>query len=156
MVTFADWEMPVWYAGLGAEHQLVRTRVGLFDVSHMGEFVVHGRDALTNLRRLLTNDAVQLEDEQVQYSLIVNDDGGTVDDLLVYRLSGAGYLLVVNAGHIDKDRAWLVEHLQGDAQLDDRSGDTALLALQGPLAPTVLSELTRLPIWTMGYYHFDR
>jgi aminomethyltransferase len=156
MVTFADWEMPVWYSGLVAEHQAVRTAVGLFDVSHMGEFVVHGSDALANLRRLLTNDAALLEDGQVQYSLIVNDTGGTVDDLLVYRLSGEVYLLVVNASNIDKDRSWLAGHLEGAAELDDRSDDTALLALQGMRAPTVLSALTRLPVWQMGYYHFDR
>lgn len=156
IVEFAGWEMPVWYEGIAAEHQAVRTRVGLFDVSHMGEFVIHGPDALANLRRLLTNDAATLEDNQAQYTLMPNESGGTVDDLLLYRLGSDVYLLVVNAANIDKDRSWLEEHLEGDVQLDDRSDDTGLIAVQGPRAPTVLSELTRMSIWKMGYYHFDR
>jgi aminomethyltransferase len=156
MVEFAGYQMPVWYEGIVAEHEAVRTRVGLFDVSHMGEFVVHGPDALTNLRRLLTNDAAALEDNQAQYSLIPNERGGTVDDLLVYRLSADAYLLVVNASNVDKDREWLRGHLAGRAELDDRSGDTALVALQGPRAPVVLAGTTRLPVTALPYYHFDR
>jgi len=156
MVEFAGWQMPLWYEGITQEHQAVRTRVGLFDVSHMGELVVYGPDALDNLRRLLTNDAASLVDNQAQYSLLLNERGGTVDDLLVYRMSADVYLLVVNAANIDKDRAWLEEHLAGDATLDDRSDDTALVAIQGPLAPTVLSETTRIPVWGMKYYRFAR
>lgn len=156
MIQFADWEMPVWYEGITSEHEAVRTRVGLFDVSHMGEFVVHGPDALANLRRLLTNDAASLEDGQAQYTLIPNESGGTVDDLLAYKLSDGVYLLVVNAANIDKDAEWLRGHLDGRAVLDDESDEKALIAVQGRLAPTVLSELTRLPLWTMEYYHFAR
>jgi aminomethyltransferase len=126
----------------------------LFDVSHMGEFVIHGPDALANLRRLLTNDAASLETGQAHYTLIPNEAGGTVDDLLVYRLSEAAYLLVVNAANIGKDAAWLSSHLEGLAEFDDESDAKALIAVQGPLAPAVLSEVTRLPVWAMEYYHF--
>lgn len=156
MIQFADWEMPVWYEGITAEHEAVRTRVGLFDVSHMGEFVAHGPDALENLRRLLTNDAASLEIGQAQYTLIPNESGGTVDDLLAYRLGEDVYLLVVNAANIDKDFAWLSERMEGRAVLEDESAYKALIAVQGPLAPAVLSELTRLPVWGMEYYHFAR
>jgi len=156
MVEFGGWEMPVWYEGVVAEHRAVRTRAGLFDVSHMGEFVVHGPEALPYLRRMLTNDAAALEINRAQYTLMPNASGGTVDDLLLYRLAEDVFLMVVNAANIDKDRSWLESHLSGVVSLDDRSADTALLALQGPLAVTVLAGLTRLPVWTMEYYHFDR
>jgi aminomethyltransferase len=156
MIQFADWEMPVWYEGISSEHEAVRSRVGLFDVSHMGEFVVHGRDALANLRRLLTNDAASLGDGQAQYTLIPNESGGVVDDLLAYKLSDGVYLLVVNAANIEKDFAWLSEHIDGGSVIEDESDDKALIAIQGPLAPTVLSELTRVPVWGMEYYHFAR
>jgi len=156
MVEFAGWEMPIWYQGITHEHEAVRNRVGLFDVSHMGEFVLHGPDALPNLRRLLTNDAALLQDGQAQYSLLVNEDGGTVDDLLVYRMAEDVFLLVVNAANIGKDLAWLTAHLEGDVKLDDRSADTALVALQGPLAPAVLARLTPLSVWTLPYYGFQR
>jgi aminomethyltransferase len=156
IVEFGGWEMPVWYEGLTAEHVAVRHRVGLFDVSHMGEFVIHGPDALPFLRRMLTNDAASLEANQAHYTIMPNERGGTVDDLLLYRLGDGTFLTVVNAANIDKDRDWLASHLDGDVELDDRTMDMALLALQGPLAVTVLAELTRLPVWTMEYYHFDR
>lgn len=163
MVEFAGWEMPVWYAGIQAEHLAVRGQVGLFDVSHMGEFIVHGRDATAFLRRVLTNDVAALAVNQAQYSLIPNAEGGTVDDLLAYRLGDgergqAVYMLVVNAANIDKDLDWLRERIRESERvaIDDRSPDTALLALQGPRAAPVLAALTRLPVWHMDYYHFDR
>lgn len=163
MVEFAGWEMPVWYAGIQAEHAAVRTAVGLFDVSHMGEFIVRGRDARAVLRRALTNDVAELEIGEAQYTVLPNADGGTVDDLLAYRLPDDPrghplYLLVVNASNIDKDREWLRAQVRAgeDAVLDDRSGDMALVALQGPRAPAVLSAVTKLGVWQMGYYHFDR
>ena len=156
LTDFGGWEMPTWYAGIKAEHEAVRTKVGLFDVSHMGEFVVYGADAERELRRLLTNDVAELDIDQAQYTLMPNAEGGTVDDLLAYRLGVDVYLLVVNAANIEKDFAWLESQLEGQVRIDDGSSDKALLALQGPLAPTVLSGLTRLPIWGMGYYHFAR
>ncbi len=156
LTDFGGWEMPTWYAGIKAEHEAVRTRVGLFDVSHMGEFVIFGDHAERELRRLLTNDVAELADGQAQYTLLPNEQGGTVDDLLVYRLDEQAFLLVVNASNIDKDRAWLEGRLEGRVTLHDRSDDKALLALQGPLAATTLAPLTRLPIWTMDYYHFGR
>jgi len=163
LVEFAGWEMPVWYEGIQAEHHAVRTSVGLFDVSHMGEFIVHRRDALPFLRRTLTNDAAALVPGQAQYSLIPNAEGGTVDDLLVYRLpddprGDPVFLLVVNASNIDKDREWLRSQVRPEEKvdLDDRSDGMALVALQGPRAPAALAEVTRLPIWSMASYHFDR
>ncbi|RIL10972.1 glycine cleavage system aminomethyltransferase GcvT [bacterium] len=163
MVAFAGWEMPVWYAGIQAEHAAVREAVGLFDVSHMGEFIVHGRDGQAVLRRALTNDVAALEIGEAQYTLLPNAHGGTVDDLLAYRLPDNPrghpvYLLVVNASNIDKDRDWLRAQVRPgeDAVLDDRSGDMALVALQGPRAPAVLAAATRLDVWRMGYYRFDR
>jgi len=158
MTAFGGWDMPVWYEGIPAEHEAVRTRVGLFDVSHMGEFVVHGIKAEAALRRLLTNDVAALAEGEAQYTLLPNEAGGTVDDLLAYRLGPRAFVLVVNAGNIAKDREWLRAHL-GDprsAGLDDHSDRKALLALQGPRSADVLDGLTRLPVRTMPYYHFGR
>ncbi len=163
MVEFGGWEMPVWYAGIAAEHAAVRTRVGLFDVSHMGEFIVHGRHALPFLRRVLTNDVAALEAGQAQYTVLPNAQGGTVDDLLAYRLPNDPngdpvYLLVVNASNIDADRDWLRSQIRPDekAELDDRSDDMGLVALQGPRAAPVLAAVTRLGVWALPYYHFER
>jgi aminomethyltransferase len=160
MVEFGGWEMPVWYAGIVAEHTAVRTQVGLFDVSHMGEFVVHGPGALAFLRRVLTNDAADLAVNEAQYTLIPNAEGGTVDDLLVYRLGEDVFVLVVNAANIDGDRDWLLGQLAaelgGTVKLDDRSADTGLLALQGPRAEALLQPLTELDLAAIPYYHFER
>ncbi len=156
LVEFGGWEVPVWYEGIQAEHDAVRSRVGLFDVSHMGEFVVFGHSAEAALQRILTNDLAELKIGEAQYTLMPNDSGGTVDDLLVYRLADDVFLLVVNASNIDKDRAWIQSHLPGGAKLDDHSDSKALMALQGPRAPTVLAELSRIPVWSMDYYHFAR
>jgi len=163
MIEFGGWEMPVWYAGIQAEHQAVRQRVGLFDVCHMGEFIVHDADSTAFLRRVLTNDVLTLDVGQAQYSLLPNAAGGTVDDLLVYRLpagkkGGEVYLLVVNASNIDKDLSWLRSQV-GPAErvkIDDRSADTALIALQGPRAAMVMAEMTGMNVRQMGYYHFAR
>ena len=163
MIEFAGWEMPVWYAGIQAEHQAVRTRAGVFDVSHMGEFVVYGKDALSFLQRCLTNDAAELEIGEAQYSLIPNAEGGTVDDLLVYRLPNGTrdspvFLLVVNGANVDKDFAFFGEQVRKgeDVGLDNRSDDTALVAVQGPRAAMILNEITRIPVFHMKYYHFER
>ncbi|MCC7018811.1 MAG: glycine cleavage system aminomethyltransferase GcvT [Ardenticatenales bacterium] len=159
MTEFGGWDMPVWYAGIPAEHTAVRTAVGLFDVCHMGEFVVHGKGATAALRRLLTNDCAELKAGEAHYTLLPNADGGTVDDLLVYRLEEEVYILVVNAGTIDKDRVWLLDQLRrigSRAKLDDRSDEHGLLALQGPKALDILAGLTDLDVRSMAYYGFDR
>jgi aminomethyltransferase len=163
MVEFGGWEMPVWYEGIPAEHLAVRNFAGLFDVSHMGQFVVYDRDATAFLQRVLTNDVAELEPGQAQYTLLPNAAGGTVDDLLAYRLPDGKrghpvYLLVVNAGNIEKD--W--EHLAAQRRpeervgMDDHSEAKGLVALQGPRAPMILSELTRMPVFHMPYYGFER
>ena len=150
MVEFGGWEMPVWYAGIPIEHLAVRNHVGLFDVSHMGQFLVHGPAATDFLRRTLTNDVADLADGQAQYTLMPNDAGGTVDDLLAYRLAPERYLLVVNAGNIEKDFAWLRAQVRpaslGSLTLTDQSPDHALLALQGPRAEAVLARLTDIGV----------
>lgn len=156
MTQFGGWEMPVWYEGIAEEHRAVRQAVGLFDVSHMGEFVVHGAGALDFLRRVLTNDPGRLADNQAQYTLMPNRRGGTVDDLLCYRLGSGVYLLVVNAANIEKDLAWLQALAEPSVEIDDKSPSKALLALQGPRAVEVLAALTDLDVAGMGYYHFDR
>lgn len=145
-IDFGGWELPVQFAGIGKEHEAVRERAGLFDVSHMGEFIVAGNDAEAFLQRMTTNDVARLADGQAQYSLLCYPDGGTVDDLLVYRLGEGRYMLVVNASNIAKDFDWLQQHVDGDdATLEDRSAATALLALQGPAAAAIMAGLTADP-----------
>lgn len=156
MTEFGGWEMPVWYTGIQDEHNAVRQAVGLFDVSHMGEFVVYGAGALDFLRRVLTNDPGTLQINQAQYTLLPNLTGGTVDDLLCYKLDASVYLLVVNASNIEKDFAWLEGLREPSVKLDDRSSDKALLAVQGPAAIEVLRGITSLDVRGMDYYHFDR
>src|SRR5512142_1862852 len=136
MVPFAGWDMPVEYTGVTAEHLAVRTRAGLFDVSHMGEIEIAGKDALAAVQRISSNDASKLQVGQAQYSGLLTPQGTFVDDLLVYRLGPAHFMLVVNAGNIAKDYAWIAEHIKpaGDAVAVDASARYALLALQGPAA----------------------
>lgn len=155
MVDFGGWEMPVEYAGIREEHRAVRERAGLFDVSHMGEFDVAGPGAEAFLQRLTCNDVSKLSIGQVQYSAMLTPRGTFIDDLLVYRRSETGYLLVVNAGNTPKDFDH-ARRLGGgfDAALDDRSAAYALLALQGPVAERILSGLTDLDLPTIGYYFF--
>ena len=142
LVPFAGWEMPVQYAGVVDEHLAVRTRAGLFDVSHMGEVEIHGGQALDLVQRVTCNDAGRLQEGQAQYSALTTPQGAFVDDVLVHRLRGGRYLLVVNASNRDKDVAWIRSHAGGlDATVDDVSDGTALLALQGPAAPRILSRL---------------
>src|SRR5262245_55217647 len=136
MVPFGGWEMPVQYTSIIEEHRTVRQAVGLFDVSHMGEFEVEGPQALAALQHLTTNDAAALELGQVQYSLLCYPDGGIVDDLTLYRLGPDRYMLTVNASNIDKDWAWVTEQSArfGGARWRNVSADTALIAVQGPQA----------------------
>ncbi|MEB3196166.1 MAG: glycine cleavage system aminomethyltransferase GcvT [Candidatus Sericytochromatia bacterium] len=144
MVPFAGWEMPVQYSGILDEHHAVRQAAGLFDVSHMGEFQVRGVGAEAFVQRVVANDVARLAADQALYTQFTRPDGGTVDDLLVYRRPD-GFLLVVNASNIAKDWAWLKGHLSGDVELTDVSDDTAMLALQGPCAEQILAPIAVLP-----------
>ena len=154
MVEFGGWEMPVQYSGILEEHRRVRSAVGLFDVSHMGEFEVEGRGALAALQTLTTNDVTALEIGQVQYSLLPYPEGGLVDDLTVYRLGEDRYMVTVNASNIDKDWTWVTTH--GAAQWRNLSGDTGLIAVQGPRAEALVGDLADVDVRAIRYYHFAR
>ncbi len=156
MVPFSGWDMPVEYSGLSNEHQAVRTRAGIFDVSHMGEIEIAGKDALAAVQRISSNDASKLQVGQAQYSGLLTPQGTFVDDLLVYRLGPAHFLLVVNAGNIAKDYTWMAGHIQGvgDAVAVDSSSRYALIAVQGPEAVNVLQPLTGVDLNGMKYYWF--
>ena len=154
LVEFGGWEMPVQYNSILEEHRAVRTRAGLFDVSHMGEFGVRGTGGQAFLQHLVPNDVSRLTINQALYTQLCRPDGGVVDDLLIYRVAETEYLLVVNAGNIDKDFAWVQEQSTGfDVQLVNQSAETALLALQGPAALAILQPLTRVDLSAIGYYH---
>jgi len=157
MVSFGGWDMPVEYSGIVQEHMAVRTRAGLFDVSHMGEIEIAGRDALAAVQRISSNDASRLQAGQAQYSGLLSPRGTFVDDLLVYRLAPAHFLLVVNAGNIAKDYAWIAEQIKpvGDAVAVDASSRYALLAIQGPAAKEVLQPLTAVELDSIKYYWFS-
>ncbi|MGV8113240.1 MAG: glycine cleavage system aminomethyltransferase GcvT [Lentimicrobium sp.] len=156
MVPFAGFYMPVQYEGLNAEHETVRKGVGVFDVSHMGEFWVKGPKALEFVQWVTSNDASKLNDGKVQYSCFPNDKGGIVDDLLVYRINAETYLLVVNAANIDKDWAWCNSQNKMGATLYNASGEISQLAIQGPLALKAMQKLTDTPILDMEYYTFKK
>lgn len=155
LVEFGGFEMPVQYSGIIDEHLAVRKRVGVFDVSHMGEFEVRGGGALDFLQRVTVNDVSKLVEGKAQYSAMCYDDGGIVDDLLVYHC-GDYYMLVVNASNIQKDYEWLKAHIQGDVQLRDVSDETALLAVQGPKSLATLRNLTSVDLSKIEYYRFVR
>ncbi len=154
LVPFAGFEMPVQYTGLLDEHRAVRERAGLFDVSHMGEIVVRGSQALPALQRLVTNDLGKTADGQAQYSALCQPDGGIIDDIVVYRRSAEDLLVCVNASNRDKDFAWFRDNLKG-ADLRDEGDEWAQLALQGPKAVSILSRLTKLDLSKIGTYRFS-
>lgn len=154
IIDFGGWELPVQFTGIQKEHDAVRQQAGLFDVSHMGEVRIQGSDAFPCLQHLTTNDVAKLAPGQCQYSLLCYPDGGVVDDLLVYKLSDHDYMLVINASNIEKDIAWLQQHLTGEVELTNVSEETALLALQGPKAAHILGKLTDAPIQTLKTFHF--
>jgi aminomethyltransferase len=156
MVEFAGFFMPVQYEGLNAEHETVRKALGVFDVSHMGEFWVKGPKALEFVQWVTSNDASKLTDGKVQYSCFPNDKGGIVDDLLVYRINEETYLLVVNAANIDKDWAWVTSQNKMGATLYNASDEISQLAIQGPLALKAMQKLTDTPIEDMEYYTFKK
>jgi aminomethyltransferase len=153
-IDFGGWEMPVQFYGIQREHDAVRTQAGLFDVSHMGEFEVTGPQAETFLQQMTANDVSRLTPGQAQYTLMCYPDGGVVDDLLVYKLAGDRFMLVVNASNIEKDFAWLKVRLPEGVILHNRSAETALLALQGPLAENILSRVTETDVRGLSAFHF--
>jgi glycine cleavage system T protein (aminomethyltransferase) len=153
LVEFAGWEMPVQYAGILAEHEAVRTRVGLFDVSHMGEVVFRGPRALEALNRAFTNDLSRVADGQAQYGCLCRDTGGIVDDVVVYRRSAEDLLVCVNASNRAKDFEWLASHA-GGADVRNESDDWGQLALQGPLAAQLLQRITKVNLSQLRAYRF--
>jgi aminomethyltransferase len=152
MVPFAGYDMPVSYSGIIAEHQNVRQKVGMFDVSHMGEFIVKGEGATDLLQRVTSNDVSKLQKGDAQYSCLPNGKGGIVDDLLVYKLGKEEYMLVVNASNIEKDWNWIQQHNNAGVELKNISEDTALMAVQGPKAAEALQALTEVDLAGMKYY----
>lgn len=156
MVPFAGFNMPVQYSGINAEHETVRKDVGVFDVSHMGEFILKGEGALELIQRVSSNDASKLFDGKIQYSCLPNENGGIVDDLLVYRIDEKTYMLVVNASNIDKDWDWISKYNSGGVEMKNISDQTSLLAVQGPKAAAALQSLTDIDMAAMEYYTFKK
>lgn len=154
MVPFAGYNMPVRYSSDIEEHMTIRNGVGVFDVSHMGEFTIKGPQALDLIQRVTSNDASKLIDGQAQYSCLPNETGGIVDDLIVYKIRDSDYLLVVNASNIDKDWAWISKYNTKGAEMKNISDDICLFAVQGPKAVSVLQKLTKTDLSSIAYYHF--
>ncbi|MBT0607990.1 glycine cleavage system aminomethyltransferase GcvT [Aequorivita echinoideorum] len=154
MVPFAGYNMPVSYEGVNAEHETVRKGVGVFDVSHMGEFLITGPNALDLIQKVTSNDASKLVDGQAQYSCLPNDTGGIVDDLIVYRLEAEKWLLVVNASNIEKDWNWISGLNTMNAEMRNLSEDYSLLAIQGPKAIEAMQSLTSVDLSTIKFYTF--
>ncbi len=152
MVPFAGYNMPVQYEGVNIEHETVRNAVGVFDVSHMGEFVISGPNALALVQKTCSNDAAKLFDGKAQYSCMPNDSGGIVDDLIIYRLEAEKYVLVVNASNIQKDWDWLQSKNDVGAEMRDVSENFSLLAIQGPKAAEAMQSLTSVDLENMKYY----
>ncbi|HEV2169720.1 MAG TPA: glycine cleavage system aminomethyltransferase GcvT, partial [Candidatus Binatus sp.] len=146
MTVFGGFEMPVSYGGIIEEHLAVRNSAGVFDLSHMGEFEISGPHALETLERAFTNSAARLKEGHAQYTIMCAEDGGTIDDLIVYRLGAERYMLCVNASNIDVDREWIVQLNGGRAKFEDVSDATSLIAVQGPVAVAILATIADFPI----------
>jgi aminomethyltransferase len=155
MVPFAGFNMPVQYEGVNAEHDTVRNGVGVFDVSHMGEFLLTGPNALDLIQRVTTNDASTLTIGRAQYSCLPNGSGGIVDDLIIYKIKEEQYLLVVNASNIDKDWDWISKHNTQNVEMRNLSDEYSLLAIQGPKAIEAMQSLTSVDLSAINYYHFE-
>jgi len=155
MVEFAGYYMPLQYEGLGPEHHNVRENIGIFDVSHMGEFMIEGPNALELIQKITSNDASKLFDGRAQYSCMPNDKGGIVDDLIVYRMSEEKYLLVVNASNMEKDWDWISKQNTMGAKMEDLSMNYSLLAIQGPKAIEAMQSLTDVNLEEIKFYHFE-
>jgi aminomethyltransferase len=154
MVPYAGFNMPVQYEGVTVEHETVRTGVGVFDVSHMGEFLVSGPQALALIQKITSNDASKLIDGKAQYAYMPNETGGIVDDLIIYRFNEEKYLLVVNASNIDKDWAWINKHNTMGAEIRNLSDEYSLLAIQGPQAIASMQSLTSVDLGGIPFYSF--
>ena len=154
MTDFGGFAMPVQYSGIIDEHMAVREHAGLFDVSHMGEVMVRGPQAFDFIQQLITNDLAKLYDGRALYTVMCNDAGGVVDDLLVYRVHAEAYMLVINAANRASDVDWMRAHNPMEATIDDRSDDIALLAVQGPEAIDLVQSLTDEPVADLKFYHF--
>ncbi len=155
MVPFAGYEMPVQYTGVNVEHECVREGVGVFDVSHMGEFLISGPGALPLIQKVTSNDASTLTIGRAQYSCMPNGKGGIVDDLIVYKIKDEQYLLVVNASNMEKDWNWISSHNSFGAEMRDLSDEYSLLAIQGPKAVEAMQSLTSIDLSEIKYYHFE-
>jgi len=155
MLPFAGFNMPILYEGVNAEHETVRNGVGVFDVSHMGEFLLSGPNALALIQKVTSNDASTLTIGRAQYSCLPNNEGGIVDDLIVYKIKDEQYLLVVNASNIDKDWDWISSHNDLDVEMRNISDDYSLLAIQGPKAIEAMQSLTSVKLSAIPYYHFE-
>jgi len=156
MMPFAGFEMPVRYSSDKEEHFCVREGVGVFDVSHMGEFMIRGAGALRLIQKVTSNDASKIVDDQAQYSCLPNDTGGIVDDLIVYRMGEEEYMLVVNASNIEKDWNWIQSKNTEGVEMEDISDDIVLLAVQGPKAVETLQKLTEVDLSGVGFYKFTK
>ena len=157
IIDFGGWDLPVQYEGMGIikEHNMVREKAGLFDVSHMGEITIIGEQAEQMVQKLVTNDVKSMQDFQVMYSPMCYPSGGVVDDLLVYRYDSKNYLLVVNAANTDKDYEWIQQNLIPGVEASNRSSEYAQLALQGPAAQDILQKLTTLDLNTIRFFWFN-
>lgn len=153
-IDFGGWELPVQFTSIKEEHEAVRTKAGLFDVSHMGEIIVTGTESEAFLQKIMTNDVSKLVNGQAQYTAMCYENGGIVDDLLVYKVEDNHYLLVVNAGNIDKDFDWMKQFATGDVELENKSDEYGLLALQGPLAQEILQKLSSKNLDEIGFFRF--
>ena len=155
-IDFGGWDLPVQFSSIKEEHEAVRTKAGLFDVSHMGEIEVKGPDSLAYLQKMMTNDVSKIKNGGAQYTAMCYENGGTVDDLLVYKLEEDYYLLVVNASNIEKDFQWLQDHLEGDVEIENLSEGMAQLALQGPAAEDILQKLSvEHDLSQIGFFKFS-
>ncbi|CAN1575448.1 GcvT Glycine cleavage system T protein (aminomethyltransferase) [Flavobacteriaceae bacterium] len=155
MLPFAGYNMPILYEGVNAEHETVRNAVGVFDVSHMGEFLLSGPNALALIQKVTSNDAATLTIGRAQYSCLPNNDGGIVDDLIIYKMKEEVYLLVVNASNIDKDWDWISAHNDLGVEMRNLSDDYSLLAIQGPKAVEAMQSLSSIDLSAIAYYHFE-
>ena len=155
IIPFAGYNMPVSYEGINIEHETVRKAVGVFDVSHMGEFFLTGENALALIQKITSNDAAKLTPGKAQYSCMPNDDGGIVDDLIIYMISENEYMLVVNASNIEKDWNWIAAHNDLKVTMTNRSDDWSLLAIQGPKAVEAMQSLTSVDLSTIQFYTFQ-
>jgi aminomethyltransferase len=155
MVPFAGYNMPVLYEGVNLEHEVVRNGVGVFDVSHMGEFFLKGENALALIQKVTSNDASKLVDGKAQYSCLPNNEGGIVDDLIVYKVADNYYMLVVNASNIEKDWNWISSHNDMGVEMKNLSDAYSLLAIQGPKAAEAMQSLTSIDLGNMPYYTFQ-